>query len=94
MGPSKEIVLAGEMEDQKTKDMLKILYQKFFPNKVVTFRPSSDEDAQEIIALVPFVENQRQLNQETTAYVCENHQCKKPTSDLKEFEMFLESGAN
>ncbi len=90
IGPSREIVLVGQKDDPQTEVMLKSLYSRFIPNKVVILRPSSDEAAKKIIALVPFVENQKVLGGQTTAYVCENHNCKFPTNDLKKFEELLQ----
>ncbi len=89
IGPSREIVLAGQKDDPQTQEILKSLYSRFIPNKVVIFRPASDETAKEIISLVPFVENQKALGGQTTAYVCENYNCKFPTNDLDKFEELL-----
>ncbi|MCA9398364.1 MAG: thioredoxin domain-containing protein, partial [Candidatus Omnitrophica bacterium] len=89
IGPSKEIVLAGEKTDAQTDQMLNSLYERFIPNKVVILRPASDEAARDIISLVPFVENQKMLSGKTTAYVCENYNCKFPTNDLEKFEALL-----
>jgi uncharacterized protein YyaL (SSP411 family) len=90
IGHSREIVLAGQKDDSQTQEMLKSLYSRFIPNKVVILRPSLDDEAKPIIALVPFVENQKNLNGKTTAYVCENYNCKFPTTDIKKFEQLLE----
>jgi len=90
IGLSKEIVLAGQKDDPQTQGMLKSLYSRFIPNKVVILRPASDEAARDIISLVSFVENQRMIGGKTTAYVCENYNCKFPTNDLKKFEELLQ----
>ncbi|GEM_PF-1777635 len=86
LGHSREIVLAGQKDDPQTQAMLKSLYGRFIPNKVVILRPASDEEAKEIISLVPFIENQRPLSGQTTAYVCKNYHCEFPASDIKKFE--------
>jgi len=89
LGPSKEIVFAGKKNDPNTIQMVKSLYSRFIPNKVVILRPASDEKAKGIINLIPFVENQPAINGQTTAYVCENYNCKFPTTNLKKFEELL-----
>lgn len=89
VGPSKEIVLAGEKIDARTGQMLNSLYERFIPNKVVIFRPASDEAAKDIISLVPFVDKQKPIGGQTTAYVCENYNCKFPTNDAKKFKELL-----
>lgn len=89
IGPSKEIVIAAEAKDPKALAMIKILYSRFLPNKVVAFRPGSEPEAQDIIALVPFIKEQKPLSGQTTAYVCENFICKRPTNDIEEFKKQL-----
>jgi uncharacterized protein YyaL (SSP411 family) len=90
IGPSHEIVLAGQKDDPQTQTMLKSLYNRFIPNKVVIFRPASDEDAKNIIDIIPFVKGQRALEGKTTAYVCKNFNCEFPTNDNKKFEQLLD----
>ena len=41
------------------------------------------------ITLIFFAENQPRLNGQTTAYVCENYNCKFPTTNLKKLEDLL-----
>ncbi len=89
IGSSREIVLAGQKDDPQTQEMLKSLYSRFIPNKVVILRPASDEAAKDIISLVPFVENQKALGNRTTAYVCENYNCQFPTNDVYQFKELL-----
>ncbi|MGR3304322.1 MAG: thioredoxin domain-containing protein [Candidatus Scalindua sp.] len=90
LGPSKEIVISGDKENELTKKMVTSLYDRFIPNKVVILRPLSDKKAKNIISLIPFVEKQKALGGKTTAYVCENYNCKFPTTNLKKFEELLD----
>lgn len=89
VGPSREIVLAGQKDDPKTQEMLKILYDKFIPNKVVIFRPASDDEAKAIVNLIPFVKGQQVLEGKTTAYVCKNYNCQFPTTDIGKLKELL-----
>lgn len=89
LGPSKEIVLAGESEDPRIHQMIKGIYQHFIPNKVVLLRPVTAQEAQEIISLAPFLEKQTALDTQATAYVCQNYVCQFPTTDLGKFEQLL-----
>src|SRR3989338_3057549 len=66
IGPSREIVLAGQKDDPQTQEMLKSLYSRFIPNKVVIFRPASDEEARAIVDIIPFVKGQQSLDGKTT----------------------------
>jgi len=90
MGPSKEIVIAGEKENPLTQAMIRAVWNRFTPNKVVAFRPSSEKEAKGIIALAPFLEEQAPLDGKTTAYVCENHVCRLPVNEVKKLEELLD----
>ena len=89
LGPSKEIVLAGDKDDPKLNQMIQNSFKHFIPNKVVLFRPVSNQEAQEIISLAPFLEKQTALNGQATAYVCENYVCRFPTTELEKFNELL-----
>ncbi|MBI4436043.1 MAG: thioredoxin domain-containing protein [Candidatus Omnitrophica bacterium] len=89
LGPSKEIVIAGEKEDPQTQAMLKTIYERFIPNKIVVLHPSGKE-GKAIESLVPFVASQDPMDGKTTAYVCENYVCNLPTNDVKVLESLLE----
>jgi len=89
LGPSKEIVLAGDKDDPKLNQMLQNIFKHFIPNKVVLFRPAAAQEAQEIIFLSPFLEKQTAVNGQATAYVCENYVCRFPTADPENFEKLL-----
>ncbi|MBI5149927.1 MAG: thioredoxin domain-containing protein [Candidatus Omnitrophica bacterium] len=90
IGPSREIVLVGQKDDPQTQEMLKSLYSRFIPNKVVVLRLNSDEEAKAISDIIPFVKGQRALDGKTTAYVCKNYNCEFPTNDIKKFEQLLD----
>lgn len=90
IGPSREIVLAGQKDDPQTQEMLRSLYSRFIPNKVAILRPALDEEAKEIVDIIPFVKGQRTLEGKTTAYVCKNFNCEFPTNDIKKFEQLLD----
>lgn len=92
LGLAKEIVIAGDKQAKETNQMLKIIYQRFIPNKVVAFRPSSEIQAQEVVSLIPFLKEQLPLNGKTTAYVCENYVCKFPATDIGRMGEFLKGG--
>ncbi len=86
LGPSQEVILSGDLKDPLLNQMIQNLFSKFIPNKVVIVRPTDQRQAQEIISLIPSLENQIPLEEKTTAYVCQNHVCQLPTSDLEKFE--------
>jgi uncharacterized protein YyaL (SSP411 family) len=89
LGPSKEIMIVGDREDPLFEKMIKILYQNFLPNRVIVQRPVEEAAAEEWVALIPFFKKKTAFGGKATAYVCENYTCKKPTNDLKEYQLFL-----
>ncbi len=90
LGPTKEIVIAGDPSAPDTIEMLKQVHQRFLPRAVTIFHPEGPgKDA--IEALVPYVKNQDPLGGKPTAYVCENFVCNLPTTDLETFRKLLQS---
>ncbi len=89
LGPGREIIIAGDFENKKTKEFLIAIRQKFLPNKILLFRQQGSE-GKRIVTLAPFVERLDVLNQKTTVYVCEGFACKTPVTDLKDLEEILE----
>jgi uncharacterized protein YyaL (SSP411 family) len=90
LGPSREIVIAGEKKSETTKELLDVIFQRFIPNKVVAFRPAEESEAKAIISLVPFLKEQLPLEGKTTVYVCENYICKFPVTDKEKLIKLLQ----
>ena len=81
VGPSYEVVIAGNSQAAETKDMLKALMTQFVPNKVVIFRPS-EQESPDITRLAEFTKYQLSINGKATAYVCLNYNCQFPAADI------------
>jgi uncharacterized protein YyaL (SSP411 family) len=80
LGPSSEVVIVGDSQGEDTADMLRAIRSKFFPNNVILVR-SSVEDADEIASLAKFTKDLKAKEGRATAFVCQNHVCKLPTTD-------------
>jgi uncharacterized protein YyaL (SSP411 family) len=85
-GPSYEVVICGGKEDDDTKELLQTLNNYFIPDKVVVLNASDDYKIKEI---APFVQNQVQLQNKATAYICVNNTCKQPVTSKKELKKLL-----
>ena len=81
VGPSKEIVIAGDPALESTRDMIDTIQRSFLPNKVLLLRVQGSEDKR-LASLSPFVEAMGPLNNQPTVYVCEQYVCKIPITDL------------
>ncbi len=90
LGPSQEIVLSTDGPAKEIDEMLRALYRRFLPNKIVILRDSADKNLQDLLALASFLKEQPVLKGRPTAYVCQNHVCQLPVSDLKKFEALLD----
>ncbi|MGA7615743.1 MAG: thioredoxin domain-containing protein [Thermoanaerobaculia bacterium] len=80
LGPSYEIVIAGEPDASDTRAMLQALRTRYLPNAVVILRPSGAGAAQ-LARLASFTRDQKPLDGKATAYVCVRHACRLPTTD-------------
>ena len=90
IGPSIELVIVGEKESEDTRALLKAARGRFLPNKVVLLRPP--EDADDVLALVPWIEHHVRVDGRATAYVCRDRQCRLPVTEADALKREL-SGA-
>jgi uncharacterized protein YyaL (SSP411 family) len=87
LNESIEIIIVGEKESEKTKEILKVINSHFIPNKVVMLIDS--ENKNEINKIAPFTKDYSTPKGETTVYVCKNYVCSLPTSDLGKLKELL-----
>src|SRR3990167_2611315 len=87
LGPTKEIVIAGEPGSDDTSQILKEIRRRFLPGKVVILHPEKDKSIEGIIG---FVKEQKAIDGKTTAYICENYACKAPTNDREQIKKLLD----
>ncbi len=88
LGPTSEVVIAGEARAEDTKAMLAALRREFIPGKVVMLRTGGDS---EIIGLAEYTRNLTSIEGRATAYVCRNYSCKLPVIDAGEMMELLKA---
>ena len=88
IGPSFEIVIVGDSNNDGTKRMLNEINKKYIPNKVVLLK-SDEKEFKDISKIASFTKEQKMINGETTVYVCRNYVCNLPTTDPKKLSMQL-----
>ncbi len=88
LAPGREIVIAGESAAPDFQTMKELLFLRFAPYDVWLHRPSGKE-GERMIALAPFVENQKPLHGKTAVYICRNRQCELPISEAGEMRKQL-----
>ncbi len=75
VGPSREVVVAGDLASWDNREMVSAIRRQYSPRKVV---------------MVKITPEQPMIDGKATAYVCENFSCKLPTTDIKEMLKLLE----
>jgi len=88
LGPSKEIGISGDINSKEAKEMIKVIYKHFIPNKILAFHPPVDTD-NKVVSLIPFLKEQLPLGGKTTVYVCENYTCKLPATSVSKLNALL-----
>jgi uncharacterized protein YyaL (SSP411 family) len=91
LGPSNEVIIAGDIDKNDTKEMLGALRKSFVPNKIVIFHPDGSS-SQEIEKIAPYIKSYQSVGGKATAYVCSNFTCQLPTTDPEKMMALLEKG--
>jgi len=76
----KQIVIAGDPTQKDTREMLRLVWSRFLPNRILMLADGS-QGQKEVASLQPVVANMSRKDGKATAYICENFVCKLPTND-------------
>lgn len=87
IGPTKDIVIAGEPGRNDTKQILREIGNRFIPRKTLIISSSVDKSIEDIAKRV---KAQNMIDNKVTVYVCENNVCKSPATDIREIVRLLE----
>jgi len=68
-----EIAILGPPGDPRTRQLIRTVYSRYLPNKIVV-RAERDDDS------LPFLAGKRLLDGQPTAYVCRNYACRRPAT--------------
>jgi uncharacterized protein YyaL (SSP411 family) len=88
LGPTQEIVIAGNAEAMDTQQMLKLIRNKFLPNAVILLHQQEKVDSA-IDKTIPFIKNLTAIEGKATAYVCENYACNRPVNNIDDLDKML-----
>jgi uncharacterized protein YyaL (SSP411 family) len=81
IGPTYEIALVGDPYSKETRKMLQAIRAMFVPNKVMLLK----QENQKILGkLAGFTEDMKMIDNKTTAYICIDFACSKPTTEIQE----------
>ena len=76
----REIVIVGDAGDDATRSLLREVWSRYIPHKVVAQTSGADEGAVEI---VPLLRGRVAIEGRPAAYVCENYACLQPVTDAR-----------
>ena len=86
LGPSNEVVVAGERGEPLVEKVLQKLRSGYFPSVAVILKSGDNSD--KLKQLAPFCAEMKRGENEPLVYVCRNFACNLPTSDMnKIFEL-------
>lgn len=81
-GDTQEIVVTGTPETDKTHEMLRAVNRIFLPNKIFIFRPSGKKSS-DIDEIAGFITDYLPIDGKTTAYICKDHTCSQPITNIE-----------
>ena len=87
LNPPKEIVVVGNIDDPRTRDLLAEVHRIYLPNKVLQLVGAE----QALEAISPLLRGKTQLNGQPTAYLCQNFTCSAPVTNPAELKSLLQS---
>ena len=90
LGTPKEIAVVGPLDDDGTRELLRVVYERYMPNKVVVAAgPDEVWDLEDL----PVMDGRSMVNGLPTAFVCEHFVCKLPVTDPAALAIQLDAGA-
>jgi len=92
LGPSREIVIAGNLDNPETKKLIDVINSKYLPNSVLIQHPESGLEKEAIEKLSPFIKEQVAEDGKPLVFVCENFVCQFPTGDIQKLNQLLNTG--
>jgi len=81
----KEIAIIGDPQSADTQALIRTVYDRYLPNKVVVSAPDKIEDQ-----TMPLLKGKTRKQGKATAYVCENYRCQLPVTSPQELAKQLD----
>jgi len=91
LAASKEIAVIGDPATADTQELLRAIWSRFMPNRVIA--TGNDADAR-AATLIPLLRDRPRLKGAATAYVCENYACQTPVATKRDLLSQLEAMAS
>ena len=82
----KEIAFIGDPDAPDTKKLVRTLYDRYLPNKIVVGAAEAQSDPS-----IPLLKGKTRIQGKPTAYVCEGYRCKLPVHTPQDLAKQLEA---
>lgn len=92
-GAVREIVLAGNKEEEDFEIFRKILNERFSPLETVVYSPEDEKERAMLKSLSAFASEKKSLNGKGAVYICRNYVCHRPVTTPEDFKKALEDEA-
>jgi len=89
LGPVREVVVAGPVDDSGTAELLKAVSRLYLPNTVIHLVDTTAPDGTARAKLIPNLGQKNPLNGRATAYVCKGRSCSAPVVTGEKLEKLL-----
>lgn len=89
VGPTRQIVIAGDLSTRQAQEMVGTVHRLFLPNRVLMVK-SAEGNGDGIVKTAPFTAGLAPSDGGPTAYVCEDFSCRRPVTDSAELADALE----
>jgi uncharacterized protein YyaL (SSP411 family) len=86
----KQIVIAGKSGAPDTRALVRRVYDRFLPNKILLLADGGAGQHQ-LMSWLPFLSGVHEKGGRATAYICEDYVCKLPTADPEVVARLLDS---
>jgi uncharacterized protein YyaL (SSP411 family) len=85
----KQIVIAGDPAKDDTRALLRVVHERFVPNRVLVVT-GSGASHEKLVRHMPAVKEMKPIGGRATAFICEHYVCKLPTADPVKVAKLLE----
>ncbi len=85
----RQVILVGERGAEDTNSLVRALYSRFLPNRIVLLVDSA-ETRKALAEGIPAVESMEKMGGRAAAYVCRNYTCQLPVSEASELAELLQ----
>jgi len=81
LSPSREIAIAGDPDDERTRALLREVWRRYLPGAVLA---SAEPDDAEAAKAIPLLQGRDRVDGAPAAYVCERFVCRRPVTEPAE----------